>query len=179
MSPLANYQALVARVDALCRQIGADWGEQIVCRQGCDSCCRHLTLFPVEAAALAAALHQLPEATVAALQQRARSATIDDPCPLLVAGSCQLYAARPLICRTHGLPLLIKGTDGPRVDYCAQNFAGVASLPAAAVIDLERLNSALVAINQLYLRDSQGDAMPASERIAIAAALLLRESGEK
>ena len=179
MALLANYQTLVARVDELCRQIGEGWGAQIVCRQGCDSCCRHLNLFPVEAAALSAALRALPPIKVAELQARARSAALDDPCPLLVEGSCQLYAARPLICRTHGLPLLIKGTDGPRVDYCAQNFAGVASLPAAAVIDLERLNSALVAINQLYLRDSQGDAMPASERIAIAAALLLRESGEK
>lgn len=179
MALLDNYQALVARVDELCRQIGSGWGAHIVCRQGCDSCCRHLNLFPVEAAALAAALHQLPGETVAAVQQRARSATVDDPCPLLVAGSCQLYAARPLICRTHGLPLLFKGDDGPRVDYCPLNFAGVATLPAAAIIDLERLNSALVAINQLYLRESQGEATPASERIAIAAALLLREGGEK
>ena len=179
MALLANYQALVARVDELCRQVGADWGAHIVCRLGCDSCCRHLNLFPVEAAALSAALHALPPAKVAELQARARCAASDDPCPLLVAGSCQLYAARPLICRTHGLPLLIKGADGPQVDYCPKNFAGVTSLPAAAVIDLERLNSALVAINQLYLRESRGDAKSSAERLAIAAALLLRDDGEK
>lgn len=179
MAPLlANYQTFIGRVDELCRQIGAGWREHIVCRQGCDSCCRHLQLFPVEAAALAAALHALPPAQVAELQKRARQAS-PDACPLLVEGSCRLYAARPLICRTHGLPLLIKGDDGPRVDYCPMNFAGLAALPAAAVIDLERLNTALVAINQLYLRDSPGEGKGFPERIAIAAALLLPVDGEK
>lgn len=178
-SLLTNYQALIGRVDELCRQIGVDWGEHIVCRQGCDSCCRHLQLFPVEAAALAAALHALPPAQVAELQERARQAS-PDACPLLVEGSCRLYAARPLICRTHGLPLLLKGIDGPRVDYCPMNFAGVTALPAAAVIDLERLNTALVAINQLYLRESQGEeGIRSPERIAIAAALLLPAGEEK
>lgn len=172
-SLLANYRALVARVDELCREIGEGWGTHIVCHQGCDSCCRHLQLFPVEAAALAAALHTLPPAEVLELQTRARQAPLDAPCPLLDTGSCRLYAARPLICRTHGLPLLMTGAQGAHVDYCPKNFAGVASLPAAAVIDLERLNTALVAINQLYLRESQGDAASSTERLSIAAALLL------
>jgi len=177
-SKLANYRALVVRVDELCRQIGEGWKAHIVCHQGCDSCCRHLQLFPVEAAALAAALHTLPPAEVLELQGRARQSS-PDACPLLVEGSCRLYAARPLICRTHGLPLLMTGAQGAHVDYCPKNFTGVVSLPASAVIDLERLNTALVAINQLYLRENQGEAIRSPERIAIAAALLLPASGKK
>ena len=133
----------------------------------------------MEAAALAAALRALPQTEVTELQARARQATLEGPCPLLVAGSCRLYAARPLICRTHGLPLLMTGADGPRVDYCPKNFADVASLPAAAIIDLERLNTALVAINQLYLRECQDDGTSANARLSIAAALLLRGDGKR
>jgi Fe-S-cluster containining protein len=147
---LANYRQLVARVDELCRQITNDWGEYLVCRPGCDSCCRHLRLFPVEAAALAVALDGLSPQVRDQLLVRAAGCGEDDPCPLLIGGLCQLYADRPLICRTHGLPLLLEGEEGRRIDFCPRNFQGVAALPAGAVIDLEKLNTALTAINRLF-----------------------------
>jgi Fe-S-cluster containining protein len=169
---LRNYRQLVARVDELCARIEAAFRERIVCRLGCDGCCRHLSLFPVEAAALAAALAEAPAAPAAEIRERARSVDEDGPCPLLKDGGCLLYAARPLICRTHGLPLLGR-RDGERfIDYCPENFKGVESLPASAMIDLETLNVTLTAVNRLFVKESGGDEDRAEERLSIARALL-------
>ena len=172
MERLRNYRQLVARVDELCAHIEEDFREGIVCHRGCDGCCRHLSLFPVEAAALAAALAEAPVPLAAEIRERARVAAEDGPCPLLKDGACLLYSARPLICRTHGLPLLGR-RDGERfIDYCPLNFQGMESLPASAVIDLETLNATLAAVNRLFVKESGGDEDRAEERITIARALL-------
>lgn len=161
---LANYRLLVARVDELCRRIASGWGEHLACRPGCDSCCRHLRLFPVEAAALAAALAALAPAVREKVLVRAAGCGEDDPCPLLIDGLCQLYADRPIICRTHGLPLLLEGEAGRQIDFCPQNFHGIETLPAAAVIDLETLNTALTTINRLFVQQ-QGQDDAAQQRL--------------
>lgn len=170
---LKNYRQLVARVDELCGRIEQAFRERIVCRRGCDGCCRHLALFRVEGVALALALAEQPEAEAEAIRERARRATDAGPCPLLKDGECLLYRARPIICRTHGLPLLGQREGERFVDYCPENFRGLQSLPASAVIDLETLNSALAAINGLFVAETLGGRHSADERITIARALLL------
>jgi hypothetical protein len=154
---LANYRLLVARVDELCRRITDNWGEELACRPGCDSCCRHLRLFPVEAAALGEALRALPLPERVRLQTQAVGCDENDPCPLLRDGRCELYADRPIICRTHGLPLLLAGDSGLQIDFCPQNFHGVEELPTDAVIDLEKVNTALTTINRLFVQQQGGD----------------------
>lgn len=165
---LANYQLLLERVDALCRSIEEACTGQIVCHRGCDSCCRHLRLFPVEAVALSEALRELPLPVRSRLRTAAAGRSERDPCPLLADGACLLYAARPIICRTHGLPLLTEVEGARSVDFCPRNFQGVERLPAAAVIDLERLNAALAAVNRLFVHESGGDDAAAALRRTIA-----------
>jgi Fe-S-cluster containining protein len=172
MKSLDNYLELLARVDDLCSKTVSEFASHVTCRQGCDSCCRHLTLSRVEGAALAVAMAELPEEEAEHLRQRAALATADSPCPLLEHGSCLLYRARPIICRTHGLPLLIKRDGTPQVDFCPLNFQGVQTLPGRAIIDLDRLNTALAAINSLFIREAGLDGSEAAERHTIAAVLL-------
>lgn len=151
---LANYRALIAKVDELCDRIVAEQAANIRCRPGCDSCCRHLSLLAVEAAAVFSALARLPAATRQILLHQAANATENGPCPLLIDGRCAIYPDRPVICRTHGLPLLLTDDAGRRVDFCPENFQGVESLPAGALVDLDRLNQLLVAVNALYTQQS-------------------------
>jgi Fe-S-cluster containining protein len=169
---LANYRALVARVDELAGRIAAEFRDHIACRKGCSACCRHLSLFPVEAAALAAALKRLPAPAAEHIRARAAQATPAGPCPLLEEGACLLYADRPIICRTHGLPLLATGEEGRRIDFCPDNFRGLDTLPAAAVVDLDRLNTLLAAVNALFVSAAPGSDAAAPERLSIAEALL-------
>ncbi len=166
-----NYYDLIERVDEHCRRIAREYAEHIVCGKGCDGCCRHFSLFPVEAAVISAALRELPRTRVERIRQRARAAAPDGACPLLEEGACPLYHARPIICRTHGLPILTVQDGRRRVDVCPLNFNNVGSLPASAMIDIDRLNTTLVAINGLFAAECGGRAS-APERIGMVEALL-------
>jgi len=172
MDSLHNYRTLVERVDALGQRIETEFRAQIACRRGCDACCRHLSLFWVEGVALAQALVDLPEPVAEEIRERARRSAADGPCPLLADGDCLLYAARPIICRTHGLPLLTGEGEARRIDYCPENFRGIDALPAGAVIDLDRLNTSLAAINALFVSEMFHGRPPDRERLTIAEALL-------
>jgi hypothetical protein len=169
---LANYYALCERVEVFAQQVVNAFATSMACRPGCDSCCRHLALFPVEAYALAVALAALPIAGRDVILARAGAAT-DVVCPLLVDGCCLLYAARPLICRTHGLPLLVATAGGKRIDFCPKNFSGISSFPGSAVLDLQQLNTVLAAVNANFVHAALTGNAP--ERLTIAEALLLRQ----
>jgi Fe-S-cluster containining protein len=169
---LHNYCNLVARVDALCSRIAAENAACLACREGCDDCCRHISIFPVEAAALAMALRDLPDKESARIQELARAAT-SHACPLLENGRCLLYAARPIICRTHGFPLLVDREEAKEIDFCPKNFNGINSFPATVVIDLNCLNSTLAAIDAVFTTSSGFSPKSGRERLSIAEALLL------
>ena len=167
---LENYCHLVARVDALCQGIEKSLREQITCAEGCSACCTSITLFPVEAVALNSALEAMPTEEAADIRLYVSEHAGDERCPLLHHHRCLLYAARPIICRTHGLPIIYTENDQQRVDCCPLNMDQCESLPGSVVIDLDRLNSVLVAVNALFLSQTETPAgLP--ERLSIAEAL--------
>jgi Fe-S-cluster containining protein len=169
---LANYYALVDKVDGLCRQIETEFADQLACNAGCSGCCRHISLSWVEAVALATALHRLPPNEAEEIRLRAQSSRSDGPCPLLADDRCALYRDRPIICRTHGLPVLTETGAGKAIDFCPHNFKGLDSLPGTAVVDLERLNTLLDSVNRLFV-SRFFEISPNEERLSIAEALLL------
>ncbi len=114
MDLLAEYEALVAKVDALAGGITTRRREDLACRAGCSACCQvSLSVSPVEAAAVARLFATLPREA----RERARARALvpieavpvvplAERCVMLEEdGTCAVYAARPLVCRTQGLPL--------------------------------------------------------------------------
>jgi len=167
---LDNYRQLVARVDALCRGIEGALREHITCSEGCSTCCTAITLFPVEAAAISEALDLLSDEEAAAIRSHVAEHARDERCPLLDHHRCLLYDARPIICRTHGLPILYTENQERRVDCCPLNLEQCESLPGTVVIDLDLLNALLVAINAHFLsRDDAPADLP--DRLTIAEAV--------
>ena len=148
---LQSYRVLRDQVDQLCARIAAAHADALLCRAGCADCCRLTSVLPVEAASLHLAWRALPAAGRRRLRDRLAAPQTGDACPLLADALCSLYADRPIICRTHGLPLLIEDAGGTRVDRCPLNFTGYTTLPGTAVIHLERLNTALVTINRQFV----------------------------
>lgn len=171
---LQNYRELISRVDALCRTIGQRLAGQLACRKGCDACCRHLSLFPVEAMVLAEAVKALPTSRQAALRRRAAETAADSPCPFLEEHACLVYEVRPVICRTHGLPVLNRQDGESRVDFCPENCRELSSLTGDCIIDIDRLNAALAAINALYLRQA---GMGGTDRRVTMAEIILEATG--
>src|ERR1035437_2770011 len=118
---LDNYKQLVARIDALWRVIESALGEQITCSEGCSSCCRDITIFPVEAAALREAMDALPILEAESIRRHVALNASDERCPLLSHHHCLLYASRPIICRTHGLPIIYTEENQLKSDCCPNN----------------------------------------------------------
>lgn len=167
---LDNYYQMVARVDALCLGIQEMLAGQITCSAGCSSCCTSITLFPVEAAALRAALEALPALRREEILRHVAEQADGERCPLLQDHRCLLYSARPLICRTHGLPIVYSVGNERKADCCPLNLGeGEQPLSGSAIIDIDTLNTLLVAINGLYT--SHIDVTDLPERLTISEAL--------
>lgn len=170
MSARARYAELCAKVDAFfAKAQAASPGEGgVTCHAGCSECCRRrFSVTALEAEAIAEALAALPHARRAALAERAEHG---DPgvCPALDPdGRCAVYAARPLICRSHGLPIRFQAG---LLDACPKNFIGrdLSSLPADLVLDQTTLSTILAALDAAR---SDETGRPRGERVEIAALL--------
>lgn len=169
---LENYCHLIERVDALCSAIAAPLGDQITCSAGCSSCCTSITVFPVEAAAIRESLSKLPGHHAEEILRHVSEHADGERCPLLSHNHCLLYEARPIICRTHGLPI-IYSIDGQRnSDCCPHNLTDTETVSGSSVVDLDKLNTLLVAVNSIYL--SQSEYSGTELRVTIATALTQR-----
>jgi hypothetical protein len=168
-SAAQRYGELVVRVDAFFARVRARHAVELACAPGCDACCHvRPTVTSVEADAVRSLLASRTadeRARVAALAQRAedgRCAALDE------GGRCAIYAARPLVCRSHGLPIRMRDARSlPVIVSCEKNFvaAGPAAADADCVLDQETLSTILHAIDVAHARE-RGHAPGAREDLA-------------
>lgn len=157
----ANLHRLLEAVDAHAERVGAAHAGAMACRLGCTGCCRQdLAVSQVEAH------HILTWLVERGLPPHDPAPTEHDAHPLFdmlsggtacvflgPGGGCGIYPVRPLICRTHGLP--IKAPEGQR-DTCPLNFADEGALdavPGADVLDLDGLNQRFALVELLFCRE--------------------------
>ncbi len=101
------HNDIEARVQAI-RDDNPDW----LCQMGCDGCCHRLAqipeLTPAEWALLEKGLSTLSPATRQEIRKNVAMLATQLPrfivCPMLdnKAGTCMVYAYRPIACRTYG-----------------------------------------------------------------------------
>lgn len=151
---LKNYMDLISRVDEHIQRLARVHKDRLACKKGCDTCCRRLSLFPVEAFALSRAFSSLDTPCRERVLAQAQQA--DRKCPLLVDHVCTVYEARPIICRTHGYPLYMEKEGRAMVDFCPKNFKGVKNLDRSDMLDLDRLNTLLTAVNNHFAACFEG-----------------------
>ena len=192
---LDEYEQLAEKVDAFFERVQGRYGAQMRCASGCSDCCGHqLTISVVEAEAMARALATRDAETRRRLAARAAAlAGASGPCPALEAdGRCAVYEARPLVCRSHGvpmhvpaqgaLPVLNEGLeleDGSRVACCHLNFT-TQSLDEVApdcVLDLVNMAATLAVVNARAIDAPAGDGQTeALRRVLIGDVLLAAHS---
>lgn len=159
MDATDQYRHLRDRVDHLSADLTQLHGPRLVCRPGCAGCCVNLTVFPVEYAAI---LQDLQVAGVKSLQLDPAAA-----CAFLKDNLCQIYQYRPIICRTHGLPIAFTNSDLAEpeisVSFCPLNFASLDldeyQFGPDNTLDLDAVNAELVQINAEF-EPVQGNAPP-------------------
>lgn len=147
----SDYTRLLAKVDTFCARLKMVHAPQLLCRRGCCDCCKQdLHLLPLE-------FHFIGQGLTdrfgkAFNHQRRRPDIHQNSCLLLGNGDCQLYEHRPIICRSHGLPLLITQEDQTWRDCCPKNFPTqpLNEFPESGLLHLERLNTILIMLNKRF-----------------------------
>jgi len=153
MSILRYYRQLLEQVDKWTVEMTQRYQRHLACRKGCDLCCqRKFSVSAVEAYSIASLFHRLPETLQRAVRKRKTS------CTFLVKGACSVYEARPVICRTFGLPSLHRNEGGEgEISWCELNFTNVSNdfaFQADGIIDIDTLNVKLDGVNRLFLKES-------------------------
>jgi Fe-S-cluster containining protein len=97
-TPLDTLLALHAEVDVVTDRLNAVHAKRLRCQLGCAMCCvDDLTVFEVEAERIRA--NHATLLAMATPRAPGACAFLDDD------GACRVYADRPYVCRTQGLPL--------------------------------------------------------------------------
>jgi len=150
---LDDLRALHERVDARSAALADRHADRLRCRRGCAGCCLDgLTVFAVEAQRIR--LAHGPLLRDARPHAPGACAFLDD------RGACRIYADRPYVCRTQGLPLRWieddPAGDAPveRRDICPENEAGppITGLPADACWTLGPTEAALATLARRFDR---------------------------
>jgi len=120
--PVAELRRLHRAVDIMAKAVADQHGDRLRCHRGCAGCCAdRLTVFEVEAERIR---------QDAPIWTQGQEAGPVGACAFLdVDGGCRIYAARPYVCRTQGLPLRwieleAAGTLSEFRDICPLNAEG-------------------------------------------------------
>lgn len=157
-SAIEKYFELRERTDAQIRNIRAEYEKDIVCSAGCSSCCVNLTVSPIEFYAVLEDLKNngvTPENLF--FDESAECGFLDKE------HLCRIYISRPIICRTHGLPILFlnDSPDNPEweVSFCEHNFQANSRLELREefLVDVEEINLELDRINKEFTQSNTRD----------------------
>ncbi len=154
-----HYRQLTEKVDEFFARVASREAAAMQCATGCSDCCQYgLSATVAEAEAVAdvvaamtaderlALAHNIDRrrADVAAGAAQPRCVALNE------AGRCMIYAGRPTVCRSHGVPVrLLDERSLPVVSACYRNFVERApdTIAADCVLDQTTLSATLLAIN--------------------------------
>jgi Fe-S-cluster containining protein len=167
-----RYRQLCDKVDAFFTRVEQRHGEELRCSTGCYDCCdARLSVTGVEAAAVVEAWRALSDERRAAVRATWRDGAT--ACAALDRqGRCAIYEGRPLVCRSHGVPIRFPSRQPglralPVIESCFRNFtsAGPSSADPDCVLDQTTLSAMLLLIDK---SDAQLNGRSAGERFELA-----------
>lgn len=158
MKAADRLQELWDKIDAFTARVAGRYPDALACAPGCADCCkRELTVTSVEAARISRLVGGLGAEARGELARRAQDG---EPCAALgEEGRCSIYGARPVVCRSHGLPLRFEEPGDrralPVLDVCPKNFTAhdLADLDASCVLDQRTLSVLLGGLDALHARE--------------------------
>jgi len=124
LAALAPWREVAGAADAYFHRVLTTHPALMQCGPGCHECCQAgLGVLTSEALGIVLALQRLDPDLLDRLQARARTGDLTPGQPtccdlLRDDGLCAVYDLRPVLCRTHGLPILQDGGVG----WCRLNF---------------------------------------------------------
>lgn len=154
-----HYRQLTEKVDGFFARVAGREAAAMQCDSGCSDCCQYgLSATVAEAEAVADVIAAMTDEQRVALahnmarrQAEVAAHAVDTRCVALSeAGRCMIYAGRPIVCRSHGVPVrMLNERSLPVVSACYRNFVDrePATIAADCVLDQTTLSTTLLAIN--------------------------------
>jgi Fe-S-cluster containining protein len=155
-NPTDEYRALRNKVDNVSSSLSRQHATHLQCKMGCDLCCMDYSILPVEFYSI---LEELKSRGFKKdnLQLKGKK---DEDCIFLKNHACTIYESRPLICRTHGLPLLYTNNDGEwelstcELNFTAFNFENFSEQNTYAQ---DKFNSKLFLLNREFITEFEDE----------------------
>lgn len=148
-NPIKQYRQLRDQVDQKAAELESCHRDQIACQKGCCGCCQNLTVWPVEFYSILDEMKAqdwpMPEFNEQAV------------CGFLKEGLCTIYPFRPMICRTHGLPLVYWHDEidppGWGVMFCEKNFTDADDIAFGPdnTLNMDEINEKLARANVAFV----------------------------
>lgn len=145
-----KYLSLRKDIDSLSENLEKKHTKHMKCKAGCDMCCMDYSVFPIEFHFI---LNQLKKEKAKPLVN-ADAATED--CIFLNNHRCTIYNTRPVICRTHGLPLIFMNEEGDwELSACELNFKefDMGEFTEENTFPQDTFNSKLFVLNRNFIAE--------------------------
>ena len=141
---MSRLGELTAKIDGFFARVEQRHGDDMQCQTGCSDCCHvRLSVTAVEADAIRA---DLADHAITPGSDPARCAALD------ANGRCQIYEARPVVCRSHGVPIRLSEGSLPVIRNCFRNFTRTAP-DADCVLDQQTLSTLVLAVDRAASHD--------------------------
>jgi Fe-S-cluster containining protein len=161
-----KYKNLVAEIEQSAKPLEEMHSKHMLCKNGCDLCCIDFSIFPVEFYYILSELKKSGTKLELELLQKGNT------CAFLKNHSCTIYAHRPIMCRTHGLPLIyVNDDDEYELSACELNFTefDFEDFTMENTLPQDKFNSKLFLLNRDFIADftdlmySETDLIPMKE----------------
>ena len=122
-------------------KIAEKHASKMECKKGCSKCCQtDISVFEIEAERITDWFKAQTSVEQTRLRELWNTENQQGYCTFLYNDQCTIYEARPIICRTQGLPLFVPAQNV--LDYCPLNFKE-GDPPKEDWLNLDRLNTLL------------------------------------
>jgi len=153
-----RLKVLNDEVDAFFDDVHGRYADQMACGVGCSACCKSgIVVTAIESHAITELMSTMSADERVALVERA-GRDRDESCAALdAAGRCMIYAARPLVCRAHGVPM--RQASRLPVVACVKNFdegTSLAEVPDEHVLEQQDVGAKLTVITKAFRQDQPG-----------------------
>jgi Fe-S-cluster containining protein len=149
---LQPWYQVAAKADDFFQRVYNRFADNMSCTLGCTDCCKpHLSVMLAEALAILWGMEKLAHGQTNGVSQCQTMVSVPysrPGCCFLLEGKCSIYPMRPIICRTHGLPL----QEGEQWSCCAKNFTSIQ--PPKDVVLNETLLTAGLTVADALIRQT-------------------------
>ena len=145
-----EYQKIIDDTEGLSEHLTIEHAKHLQCKKGCDLCCMDYSIFPVEFYTI---LNRIQHKE---FQPKIKKSKEETSCIFLKNHSCTIYENRPVICRTHGLPLLYMNENNEwELSNCELNFTeyDFERFNTGNTFPMDKFNSKLFVLNKKFIAE--------------------------